>query len=162
MVEGSPRSTGLRLGAAVAVGVVIWFAPSPEGVTADAWHLFAIFIATIVGIILEPLPMGAVAVCGLAAVTLTGTLGLADALSGFSHSVIWLVVTAFFISRGFIKTGLGARIAYSFVRLLGKRSLGLCHRSDDGINDCSGACGVARDGRSEDVFGGHHAVAEAE
>ena len=125
MVEGSPRSTGLRLGAAVAVGVVIWFAPSPEGVTADAWHLFAIFIATIVGIILEPLPMGAVAVCGLAAVTLTGTLGLADALSGFSHSVIWLVVTAFFISRGFIKTGLGARIAYSFVRLLGKRSLGL-------------------------------------
>jgi DASS family divalent anion:Na+ symporter len=125
MIEGSPRSTGLRLGAAVGVGVVIWFAPSPEGVTADAWHLFAIFIATIVGIILEPLPMGAVAVCGLAAVTLTGTLGLADALSGFSHSVIWLVVTAFFISRGFIKTGLGARIAYSFVRLLGKRSLGL-------------------------------------
>ena len=42
--------------------------------------------------------MGAVAVCGIAAVTLTGTLGLADALSGFSHSVIWLVVTAFFIS----------------------------------------------------------------
>jgi DASS family divalent anion:Na+ symporter len=54
MIEGSPHSTGLRLGAAVAVGVVIWFSPSPEGVTADAWHLFAIFIATIVGIILEP------------------------------------------------------------------------------------------------------------
>ena len=75
MIEGSPRSNGLRLGAAVAVGVVIWFA-SPEGVTADAWHLFAIFIATIVGIILEPLPMGAVAVCGLSAVTLTGNLAI--------------------------------------------------------------------------------------
>ncbi len=76
MIEGSPRSAGLRLGAAVGVGVVIWFAPSPEGVTADAWHLFAIFIATIVGIILEPLPMGAVAVCGLSAVTLTGNLAI--------------------------------------------------------------------------------------
>jgi DASS family divalent anion:Na+ symporter len=125
MTEGSPRSNGIRLGAAVGVGVAIWFAPSPEGVTPEAWHLFAIFIATIVGIILEPLPMGAVAVCGIAAVTLTRTLSLTDALSGFSHNVIWLVVTAFFISRGFIKTGLGARIAYSFVRLLGRRSLGL-------------------------------------
>jgi DASS family divalent anion:Na+ symporter len=38
--------------------------------------------------------------------TLTGTLSLADALSGFSHSVIWLVVMAFFISRGFIKSGI--------------------------------------------------------
>jgi DASS family divalent anion:Na+ symporter len=125
MTGGSPRSNGIRLGVAIGVGVVIWFAPAPEGVTPEAWHLFAIFVATIVGIILEPLPMGAVAVCGIAAVTLTRTLGLADALSGFSHNVIWLVLTAFFISRGFIKTGLGARIAYSFVRLMGRRSLGL-------------------------------------
>jgi DASS family divalent anion:Na+ symporter len=32
---------------------------------------------------------------------------------------------AFFISRGFIKTGLGARIAYSFMRLIGRRTIGL-------------------------------------
>jgi DASS family divalent anion:Na+ symporter len=104
---------------------VIWFLPAPEGVTPEAWQLLAIFVATIVGIVLEPLPMGAVAVCGIAAVTLTGTLGLDDALSGFGHRVIWLVVMAFFISRGFIKTGLGARIAYFFMRLLGRRTLGL-------------------------------------
>jgi DASS family divalent anion:Na+ symporter len=104
---------------------VIWFLPSPEGVTPQAWHLFAIFVATIVGIILEPLPMGAVAVFGIAAVTLTGTLGIGDALGGFSNGVIWLVVTAFFIARGFMKTGLGARIAYSFMRLLGRKTLGL-------------------------------------
>jgi DASS family divalent anion:Na+ symporter len=125
MSTRSHRSNGLRLGVAVAVGVVIWLIPIPDGVTSEAWHLFAIFIATIVGIILEPFPMGAVAIGGIAAVTLTGTLELADALSGFSNNVIWLVVTAFFISRGFIKTGLGARIAYSFVRLLGRKSLGL-------------------------------------
>lgn len=119
------RSTGIRLGLAVLVAVAIWLFPRPESVTADAWHLLAIFIATIVGIVLEPLPMGAVAVCGIAAVTLTRTLSLGEALSGFSHSVIWLVVMAFFISRGFIKTGLGARIAYSFVRVLGRRTIGL-------------------------------------
>jgi DASS family divalent anion:Na+ symporter len=121
----SPRSIGIRLGIMVMIAVVIWFVPRPEGVTAEAWHLFAIFVATVVGIMIEPLPMGAVAVCGIAAVTLTRTLSLGDALSGFSHSVIWLVVIAFFISRGFIKTGLGARIAYSFMRLLGRRTIGL-------------------------------------
>ncbi len=121
----SVRSIGIRLGIAIGIGVVIWYLPAPQGVTAEAWHLLAIFVATIVGIMLEPLPMGAIAVCGIAAVTLTGTLGLGEALSGFSHSVIWLVVMAFFISRGFIKTGLSARIAYSFIRLMGRRTLGL-------------------------------------
>jgi DASS family divalent anion:Na+ symporter len=69
--------------------------------------------------------MGAVAMLGIAAATLTRTLSLTEALSGFSNSVIWLVVVAFFISRGFIKTGLGARIAYGFMSLLGRRTLGL-------------------------------------
>ncbi len=104
---------------------MIWYLPAPVGVAVDAWHLFAIFVATIVGIMLQPLPMGAVAVLAITAVTLTGTLGLGQALSGFSNRVIWLVVTAFFIARGFMNTGLGARIAYSFMRLLGRRTLGL-------------------------------------
>jgi DASS family divalent anion:Na+ symporter len=124
-VRRSPQSIGIRLGVAVIISVAIWFLPIPEGVTAGAWHLFAIFVGTIVGIILEPLPMGAVAICAIAAITLTHTLSLGDALSGFGHSVIWLVLMAFFISRGFVKTGLGARIAYTFMKLLGRRSIGL-------------------------------------
>jgi len=90
-------------------------------------HLFAIFVTTIVGIILNPLPMGAVAMIGIAATVVTGTLPIASAMSGFSDVVIWLIVLAFFISRGVIKTGLGARVAYSFVALLGKHSLGLSY-----------------------------------
>ncbi|WP_243383795.1 anion permease [Geothrix alkalitolerans] len=90
-------------------------------------HLFAIFVTTIVGIILKSLPMGAVAMIGIAATALTGTLSIAESMSGFSDVVIWLIVLAFFISRGFIKTGLGARIAYTFMALLGKRTLGLSY-----------------------------------
>lgn len=90
-------------------------------------HLFAIFVTTIVGIIVKALPMGAVAMVGIAATALTGTLSIADSMSGFSDVVIWLIVLAFFISRGFIKTGLGARIAYTFMALLGKRTLGLSY-----------------------------------
>ena len=90
-------------------------------------HLFAIFVSTIVGIILKALPMGAVAMIGIAVTALSGTLSIADSMSGFSDVVIWLIVLAFFISRGFIKTGLGARIAYTFMALLGKRTLGLSY-----------------------------------
>ena len=109
------------------VGIAIWFVPVPEGVTVEAWHLLAIFVATIVGLVVRPLPMGAVAMIGIVMTALTGTLSISDALSGFGNRIIWLIVTAFLISRGFIKTGLGARIAYRFMSVLGKNSLGLAY-----------------------------------
>jgi DASS family divalent anion:Na+ symporter len=111
----------------VSAALLIWFFPVPQGVEDKAWHLLAIFVATIVGIIARPLSMGAIAMIGIIATVLTGTLSIDDALSGFSNRVIWLIVTAFFISRGFIKTGLGERIAYIFIALLGKKSLGLAY-----------------------------------
>jgi DASS family divalent anion:Na+ symporter len=111
----------------VAVACVIWFWPPPEGVSDQAWHLLAIFVATIVGIIAKPLPMGAVALIGVTATALTGTLSLGDALSGFSSSTIWLIGVAFFVSRAIIKTGLGARIAYHFMKLFGRNTLGLSY-----------------------------------
>ena len=40
---------------------------------------------------------------------------------------MWLIVIAFFISRGFIKTGLGERIAYLFMVAVGHTSLGLAY-----------------------------------
>lgn len=42
----------------IAVGLIIWFLPIPAGVKKEAWHLLAIFVATIFGLILTPLPMG--------------------------------------------------------------------------------------------------------
>ena len=117
----------LRLVGTVLVGVVLWFTPPPDGVDIRAWHLLAIFVATIVGIVTSPFPMGAVAMFGIAVTTLTGTLAIEEAVSGFGERVIWLIVIAFFISRGFIKTGLGARIAYLFMAAVGNTSLGLAY-----------------------------------
>lgn len=122
-----PGSQLVRFVVPLIVGLLIWFSPAPAGVEPAAWHLLAIFVATITGIIAKPLPMGAVAMIGIAVTALTGTLSIDDALSGFGNSTIWLIVAAFFISRGFIKTGLGARIAYLFMQALGKKSLGVAY-----------------------------------
>jgi divalent anion:Na+ symporter, DASS family len=127
---GHPKKKGnryLSLLAVVALAILIWFVPSPVGVEPRAWHLLAIFIATIVGIILKPFPMGAIAMIGIAATAVTGTLKIDQALSGFGNGTIWLIVVAFFISRGFIKTGLGSRIAFLFMAALGRRTLGLSY-----------------------------------
>jgi DASS family divalent anion:Na+ symporter len=104
-----------------------WYVPVPEGLTQQAWHLLIIFIITITALILNPLPMGAVALLSIAACVLTNTLTLAEGLSGFSDSIIWLVVFAFFLSNGFIKTGLGSRVAYHLILLVGKSTLGLSY-----------------------------------
>lgn len=125
---GTLRPASLaRLAVPLAVGLIIWFLPAPDGVKADAWHLLAIFVATIVGIIAKPLPMGAMAVIGIVATIVTRILEPADALSGFSNPTIWLIVMAFFISRGVIKTGLGSRIALFFVSKLGGRIIGVSY-----------------------------------
>lgn len=109
------------------VGLLIWYAPAPEGIGQNAWQLLAIFIATIVGIISKALPMGGMALLSLTTLTFTHTLTLAETLSGFSNAVVWLVVLAFFVAKSFIKTGLGLRVAYHFVALMGKKSLGLAY-----------------------------------
>ncbi len=62
---------------------------------------------------------------GVVATVVTGALKPTDALKGYSEPVVWLVLAAFFLSCGMIKTGLGRRIALLFVRAIGKSTLGL-------------------------------------
>lgn len=108
--------------------IILWFIiPVPSGISIKGWHLFIIFILTILGLIIEPLPMGGVALMGLIVVVLTKTLTLSIALSSFSSSIVWLIVSAFLLAKGFIKTGLGSRISYYFVYILGKNTLGLAY-----------------------------------
>ncbi len=107
------------------IGITLWFIPPLEGITLQGWHLFSIFIATIFAIVFNALPMGVAALTALFALVITHTLTFHEAFNGFSNHVVWLIVFAFFIARGFIKTGLGSRISYLFMYFLGKKTLGL-------------------------------------
>ncbi|MCS7103849.1 MAG: anion permease, partial [Candidatus Korarchaeum sp.] len=107
----------------ILIGLVLWFVPPPAGVDINGWHLLAIFIAVIVGLILRPLPQGAIVIIGVAVTALTGVLKIGDALSGFADSTVWLIFIAYMFARAFLKTKLGERIAYYFIRALGKRTL---------------------------------------
>lgn len=118
----------LPLALSVAVGIIVrFFVPKPAAVSTQAWQLLAIFLSTITGLVLSPLPVGAWAFLGLTTSIVSGTLPFAAAFSAFTNEVIWLIVISFFFARGFVKTGLGDRIATYFVKLLGKSTLGLSY-----------------------------------
>ncbi|WP_066802847.1 anion permease [Moraxella oblonga] len=117
---------------AIVITLAIWFViPVPEGVTPNAWHLLALFVGTIVAIIGKALPIGAISVIAITLVALTGVTAetpkqaMNDALSSFSSPLIWLIAIAVIISRGLVKTGLGARIAYNVIGVFGKKTLGI-------------------------------------
>jgi DASS family divalent anion:Na+ symporter len=109
------------------IGAGLWFMPHSATIDLKGWHLLSVFIATIVALLIKPLPMGATAVISTTILLLTNTLTLTQGLSGFSNSVVWLLVLALFIAHGFLATGLGNRVAYVFTFLLGKHSLGLSY-----------------------------------
>lgn len=117
---------------ATAITLIIWFViPVPDGVKSEAWHLLALFVGTIVAIIGKALPIGAVSIIAITLVAITGVTAdtpkqaMNDALSSFSNSLIWLIAVAIIISRGLVKTGLGARIAYNVIAIFGKKTLGI-------------------------------------
>ncbi|KAL7003003.1 cytochrome P450-dit2 [Sarracenia purpurea var. burkii] len=112
----------------VSVGLIVrFFVPKPPEVSVQAWQLLAIFLSTIAGLVLSPLPVGAWAFLGLTASVVTRTLTFSTAFGAFTNEVIWLIVISFFFARGFVKTGLGDRIATYFVKWLGKSTLGLSY-----------------------------------
>jgi DASS family divalent anion:Na+ symporter len=111
----------------VIVGTFLWFLTPPVGVDPRAWHLFAVFVFTISGLITKFVPMGTLLFISMAILTLSNTLSFAEMFSGFSNETVWLIVFAFFIARGFIKTGLGMRVSYQLMAVLGKSTLGMAY-----------------------------------
>lgn len=123
----------------VIIGIALWcFTPiRPYGLSAQAWEMFAIFVATIVGCITKPLPIGGTTLIGLIVTVLVGLAPIqnevnpktgavnAGILSAFSNSASWLIAMAFIMAYGISKTGLGNRIAYWMIRRFGKRSIGI-------------------------------------
>lgn len=135
--------TWVKAAAPVAVAIVIALLPAPPGLAQHAWYFFAIFAAVVVGLVLEPLPGGAIGLIGVSAVTVLAqwvlyspqelakagfkpaNAALTWALSGFANGTVWLIFGAFMFALGYDKTGLGRRLALALVKRMGRRTLTL-------------------------------------
>jgi L-tartrate/succinate antiporter len=113
VAAGTPKLSGnWKALVPFAVTIALAFTPHPAGLAQHAWWYFAIFAGAIVGLILEPLPGGAI---GLIGVTMAAVLApwvlfsptqlaapgfkptveaIKFALSGFSNTTVWLIFGA--------------------------------------------------------------------
>lgn len=114
-----------RAALSLGLGLGIWFAPVPAGLTAEAWHLFAIFAAAIFSIIVNALPLLTAALLAGALAALTGTVDSAKIFAGFANASVLLVVVAFLVAVSVVKSGLGRRISLHVVARFGRSTLGL-------------------------------------
>ena len=117
-------------GFAIILGIYFAFVylfPRPESVKPEGWRLVGIFLATVAGSIVEPIPGGALVLIAVTLSSVIGGLTPVSALAGYGDPTVWLVMAAFFISRALINTGLARRIALFFVKLFGRSSLGVSY-----------------------------------
>ena len=122
----APNLTLKRI-APFAIAIAIWFWPIPAGLTAHAWHLFAIFVAAIASVLLGSFPLLTAAMIAAGTVVLSGTIPPAQAFSGCANTSVLLVVVAFIVAQAVVKSGLGRRISLFMVSRFGGSSLGLAY-----------------------------------
>ncbi|MBF0481540.1 MAG: anion permease [Desulfovibrionaceae bacterium] len=70
------KSLSFKAVAPIVIGLAIWLLPVPEGLTQAAWSYFALFVAVVATLILEPIPAAA---AGFIGVTLAAALLLVPA-----------------------------------------------------------------------------------
>lgn len=111
------------------VGILLWLVTPlrPVSISLMAWHLFAIFVATIIACITKPVPMMATTIIAVTIAVLVGVFKTQEVTTALGNNIAWMIVMCLFMSNGFVNTGLGKRIAYYFIKFFGKSTLGLAY-----------------------------------
>jgi DASS family divalent anion:Na+ symporter len=119
--------TPIARAATLILVAVLWWGPVPDGLTLQAWRLFALFAGAIFAVVAGALPILAASVLAIAAAVLTGLLAPADAYAGFGNGTILLIVIAFLVASAVVKCGLSARAGHWVVSRFGRSTLGLSY-----------------------------------
>lgn len=125
--EGSTRRAWLPPAVSIALTLGLWLWPVPDGLTASAWHLFALFAGAIFSVVVGALPILTASVIAGALAVLSGVVRPHDAWAGFANGTILLIVVAFLVARAVVKCGLGERIGHAVVARFGRSTLGLSY-----------------------------------
>ena len=128
------RQRALRFAIMIALYIAVTLLiPRPDGIAPGGWRLTGLFVATVAGLMLQPLPGGAIVLIAVTLAPLLTDLKLSEALGGYADPTVWLVLAAFIIARALLNTGLARRIALFFVRWFGSTSIGIAYSM--GISD---------------------------
>jgi DASS family divalent anion:Na+ symporter len=90
--------------------------------------MLILFVATMVGIIIEAMSMVGVLFVSLFVASVTGTVNLkTHGFVGFSNIVPWVLFFVISLSKTITDSSIGPRIAYYFMKIFGRSALGLAY-----------------------------------
>ncbi len=103
--------------------VFIWNIPAPKGLEVETWHIVALYIGLLIGLVSKPFsePIITLIMVGIAAIFMDSSI----LLQGFGNKMVWFIAMVTIVCTAFVKTGLGKRIAYNLLLRGGKTTLGL-------------------------------------
>jgi len=117
-----------RLIAILSSATLAWILLEPiAGLSDKALHMIIIFIATMIGVMLEVCSTVAFLLMSMLIANLTGTIEVKEGFCGFSNIVPWLLFLVLSLSTAITKTSLGMRLAYIFMKFFGKGINGLSY-----------------------------------
>lgn len=119
-----PRAVWWRWLVVLIPGALLYFVPI-AGLDHTQSRILGVFVATIVALVAQPVPMGVSVIIAMTLLAITRTLPAAYVLSGFSNITVWLVFVAFLFARAVTATGFGTRVGYLFIRRFARTPLTL-------------------------------------
>lgn len=111
----------LLLIALVIIG--IWNVPTPEGLQTETWHIVAVYLGLLLGLVIKPFaePVITLIILGFVSMFMKQSI----LLKGYGNNMAWFIAIVTIVCTAFVKTGLGKRIAYNLLLKGGKTTLGL-------------------------------------
>lgn len=96
--------------------------PAPVGLSVTAWHLFGVFVALILGLILQPYPEPTLLII-ITTLASIFVLPIREILAGYTDTMLWLTLVAMMIGMGLKKSGLTRRLGLMLISRFGKTTL---------------------------------------
>jgi anion transporter len=109
-IDAIRHSLGVPL--AVVLTAAVWFMHTPAGLSAQGQRALALFVGIFVLYLSEAVPLAVSSLLVVPAAVLMGIINVGGALSGFASPSAYLILGAFVLATGMVKTGLAERITY--------------------------------------------------
>jgi DASS family divalent anion:Na+ symporter len=105
------------------IPVLIWNIPAPTGLETKTWHIVAIYLGLLAGLVIKPFsePVITLIIIGVAAMFMDSSV----LLKGYGNDMTWFIALMTIVCTAFVKTGLGKRIAYNLLLRAGDSTMGL-------------------------------------
>ena len=100
----------------LALVLIYFLVPTPEGLTTNGWKAILIFLLTAYLWISEIIHLSVTAIIVILLLFVTKTVTPLTALSGFGSTALFLIIIGFGIATGLIATGLDKRIAHEILK----------------------------------------------